>query len=282
MQVFDTIKQTQEWCLEQKMKGKRVGLVPTMGYLHEGHLALVKEACRQCDAVLVSIFVNPTQFGVGEDFERYPRDLAKDKALLETTRADVIFSPEVPEMYPAGYDTFVEVFGEITGKLCGASRPGHFRGVATVVSKLFLICQPDMAFFGQKDAQQVMIIEKMVRELNFPIKIVRVPIVREPDGLAMSSRNVYLDGEQRKQALVLNQALQKAEQAILAGERDLAAVKTILVKAIESSPLAVIDYAEIYSAEDLSNLQVIKGRVLMALAVKFGSTRLIDNRLVEV
>ncbi|MEN6389022.1 MAG: pantoate--beta-alanine ligase [Syntrophomonas sp.] len=282
MQVFHTIKQTQEWCLEQKMKGKRVGLVPTMGYLHEGHLALVKEACRQCDAVVVSIFVNPTQFGVGEDFERYPRDLAKDKELLETTRADVIFAPEAPDMYPAGYDTFVEVFGEITGKLCGASRPGHFRGVATVVSKLFLICQPDAAFFGQKDAQQVMIIEKMARELNFPITIVRVPIVREPDGLAMSSRNVYLDAEQRQQALVLNQALQKAEQAILAGERDLAVVKKLLVETIESSPLAEIDYAEIYSAEDLSNLDLIKGRVLMAVAVKFGGTRLIDNRLVEV
>lgn len=282
MQVFHTIKQTQEWCLEQKRKGKRVGLVPTMGYLHDGHLALVKEACRQCDAVVVSIFVNPTQFGVGEDFERYPRDLAKDKEMLESTRADVIFAPEVAEMYPAGYDTFVEVFGEITGKLCGASRPGHFRGVATVVSKLFLICQPDVAFFGQKDAQQVMVIEKMVRELNFPIAIVRVPIVREPDGLAMSSRNVYLNAEQREQALVLNQALQKAEQAILAGERDLAAVKKLLVETIESSPLAEIDYAEIYSAEDLSNLDMIKGRVLMAVAVKFGSTRLIDNRLVEV
>jgi len=282
MQVFHTIKQTQEWCLEQKQQGKRVGLVPTMGYLHDGHLALVKEACRQCDAVVVSIFVNPTQFGVGEDFECYPRDLAKDKELLETTRADVIFAPEVPEMYPAGYHTFVEVFGEITGKLCGASRPGHFKGVATVVSKLFLICQPDVAFFGQKDAQQVMVLEKMVRELNFPIKIVRVPIVREPDGLAMSSRNVYLDAEQRKQALVLNQALQKAEQAILAGERDRAAIKTILVDTIESSPLAQIDYAEIYSAEDLSDLNVIKGRMLMAVAVKFGSTRLIDNRLVEV
>ena len=264
------------------MKGKRVGLVPTMGYLHDGHLALVKEACRQCDAVVVSIFVNPTQFGVGEDFERYPRDLAKDKELLETTRADVIFAPEAPEMYPAGYDTFVEVFGGLTGKLCGASRPGHFRGVATVVSKLFLICQPDVAFFGQKDAQQVMIIEKMVRELNFPITIVRVPIVRESDGLAMSSRNVYLDALQRQQALVLNQALQKAEQAILAGERDLAAVKKLLVDTIESSPLAEIDYVEIYSAEDLSNLDMIKGRMLMAVAVKFGSTRLIDNRLVEV
>lgn len=282
MQVFQTIKQTQEWCQEQKLKGKKVGLVPTMGYLHDGHLSLVKEACRQCDAVVVSIFVNPTQFGVGEDFERYPRDLAKDKELLETTRADVIFAPEVVEMYPAGYDTFVEVFGSITGKLCGASRPGHFRGVATVVSKLFLICQPDIAFFGQKDAQQVMVIEKMVRELNFPITIVRVPIVREADGLAMSSRNVYLDADQRKQALVLNQALQKAEKAISAGERDLAAVKRILVETIESSPLARVDYAEILSAEDLSNLDVIKGRVLMAVAVKFGGTRLIDNRLVEV
>ena len=282
MQVFHSISQTQEWCLEQKKAGKVVGLVPTMGSLHEGHLSLVREACRQCDAVVVSIFVNPTQFGVGEDFEQYPRDLVRDRMLLETTRADLIFAPSIQEMYPAGYNMFVEPGGEISEKLCGASRPGHFRGVATVVSKLFNICQPDKAFFGQKDAQQVMIIEKMVKELNFPIEIVRVPIVREDDGLAMSSRNVYLDEAQRREALVLNKALEAAEQSVKKGERDVARVREILVKTIESSPQARIDYAEILSAEDLSDLKEIKGRVLMAVAVKFGNTRLIDNRLVEV
>ncbi len=282
MQVFHSISQTQAWCMEQKQMGKTVGLVPTMGYLHEGHLSLAREACKQCDAVVVSIFVNPTQFGVGEDFEQYPRDLVKDRSLLETTRAELIFAPSIPEMYPPGYNIFVEVAGGITEKLCGASRPGHFRGVATVVSKLFNICQPDKAFFGQKDAQQVMIIEKMVKELNFPIEIVRVPIVRESDGLAMSSRNVYLDETQRQEALVLNKALKEAEQLILKGEKEVARVRKILVDTIGTSPQAIIDYAEVLSAEDLSDLPEIKGRVLMAVAVKFGNTRLIDNRLVEV
>ncbi|HWP98146.1 MAG TPA: pantoate--beta-alanine ligase [Syntrophomonadaceae bacterium] len=283
MQVFHSINQMQDWCLEQKYKGKKIGLVPTMGCLHEGHLALVQEACRQCDVVVVSIFVNPIQFGVGEDFDRYPRDLVKDRELLETTtRADLIFAPSIQEMYPPGYQTSVDVTGEITEKLCGASRPGHFRGVSTVVSKLFLICQPDLAFFGQKDAQQVAIIEKMVRDLNFPLQIVRVPIVREVDGLALSSRNIYLDDQQRQEALVLNQALKTAEQAVRDGERDVNVIREILVGVIEKSPQARIDYAEVYRAEDLADLPEIKGRVLMAVAVKFGNTRLIDNRLVEV
>lgn len=283
MQVFHSIVQTQNWCLEQKRMGKKIGLVPTMGYLHEGHLALVREACRRCDVVVVSVFVNPTQFGAGEDFDRYPRDLVKDRELLENgTEADLIFAPGGQEMYPPGYQTWVEVAGEITDKLCGASRPGHFRGVTTVVSKLFLICQPDLAFFGQKDAQQATIIEKMVRELNFPLEIVRVPIVREDDGLARSSRNVYLDPGQRREALVLNQALQAAEEAIQEGERDINRIKKLLVEHIKSSPQARIDYVEIYRAEDLADLSEVKGRVLMALAVQFGDTRLIDNRVVEV
>jgi len=231
---------------------------------------------------VVSIFVNPIQFGVGEDFEDYPRDLEKDSQLLADAGVDALFAPSIREMYPPGYNSYVEVTGEITGKLCGRSRPGHFRGVTTVVSKLFNICLPDLAFFGQKDAQQVMIIEKMAKELNFPLQIVRVPIVREADGLAMSSRNVYLNPEQRKQALVLSQSLQQAQELIRAGERDAGKVKQLMCTTINSSPEANIDYAEIYDADDLADVDEIQGRVLLALAVKIGTTRLIDNLIVEV
>jgi pantoate--beta-alanine ligase len=282
MQTFTNVTEMQEWCKQQKRAGKTIGLVPTMGYLHQGHMALVREARHRCDIVIVSIFVNPIQFGVGEDFEEYPRDLAKDSLLLEEGRADAIFAPSIKEMYPSGYNSFVEVLGEISQKLCAKSRPGHFRGVTTVVSKLFHICLPDYAFFGQKDAQQVTIIEKMVRELNFPLNIVRVPIVREEDGLALSSRNVYLNTEQRKQALVLNRSLYAAQDLIKSGERSVTKVKSLLEQTIKTSPDANIDYAEIYDASDLSELEEIKGRVLIALAVKFGKTRLIDNLLVEV
>jgi pantoate--beta-alanine ligase len=182
MQVFNNVNTMQQWCLEKKRQGLKIGLVPTMGYLHNGHLALVKEARRHCDVVVVSIFVNPIQFGAGEDFEEYPRDLQRDQKLLEDVQTDAIFAPPIKEMYPPGYNTFVELQGEIAQKLCGKSRPGHFRGVTTVVSKLFNICLPDVAFFGQKDAQQVMILEKMVRELNFPLQIIRVPIERKLTG----------------------------------------------------------------------------------------------------
>ncbi|MGI6467606.1 MAG: pantoate--beta-alanine ligase [Syntrophomonadaceae bacterium] len=282
MLVFDRVGSAQQWCIDQKKAGKSIGLVPTMGYLHEGHLALVEQARKQCDTVVVSIFVNPIQFGAGEDFDTYPRDLSRDQALLEEKRVDALFAPSISEMYPAGYHTFVEVGGEITAKLCGASRPGHFKGVATVVSKLFNICLPDKAYFGQKDAQQAMVIEKMVRELNFPIEIVRVPIVREADGLAKSSRNVYLDAEQRKQALVLSKALAEAHSRIKQGERDVARLKEIMRAVIAASPQANIDYVEIYDAADLSDVEQVDRNVLIALAVKIGSTRLIDNLLVEV
>lgn len=282
MQTFTSVKAMQDWCKEQQRAGQTIGLVPTMGYLHQGHMALVGEARRNCDKVVVSIFVNPIQFGVGEDYEDYPRDLEKDRRMLEQGGADALFAPAVKEMYPPGYNTFVEVEGEISAKLCARSRPGHFRGVTTVVSKLFQICLPDQAFFGQKDAQQVMIIEKMVRELNFPLSIVRVPIVREEDGLALSSRNVYLSPEQRQQALVLNQSLQLAREIIQAGERDPAQVQALLVRTISASPGADIVYAEIYDAADLTDVEQISRPVLIALAVKFGTTRLIDNLIVEV
>ncbi len=281
MQTFNIISEIQTWCLEQKTQGKKIGLVPTMGYLHQGHLALVKEARSQCDIVVVSIFVNPIQFGVGEDFDDYPRDLERDSELLLEAGVDALFAPSIREMYSAGYSSYVDITGEITEKLCARSRPGHFRGVTTVVSKLFHICVPDVAFFGQKDAQQVMVIEKMVKELNFPLKIVRVPIVREADGLAMSSRNVYLSPEQRSQALVLSQSLQKARECILGGERNADRVKKLLEGIINASPEAKIDYAEIYDAETLADVGDINGRVLIALAVKFGTTRLIDNLIVE-
>ncbi len=282
MKVFNSVKKMQEWCQEQKKQGQKIGLVPTMGYLHEGHLALAREAVKKCDVVVVSIFVNPVQFGPGEDFAEYPRDFERDRAVLEKERIHAIFAPSVEEMYPQGYSTYVEVQGEITQKMCGASRPGHFKGVATVVSKLFNICQPDAAFFGQKDAQQVMVIEKMARELNFPVEIVRVPIVREKDGLAMSSRNVYLDEDLRQQALVLNQALALAKKEIMAGERDIRKIREKMRKLIEGSPKAKIDYIAIYNGDDLSDLDEIRGKVLVALAVRFGKVRLIDNLLVEV
>lgn len=282
MKVFTTVNEMQNWCLDKKRQGLTIGLVPTMGYLHEGHLSLVHEAGQQCDIVIVSIFVNPTQFCAGEDFDQYPRDIERDQQALEKERVDAIFVPSQREMYPEGYNSWLEVQGEITNKLCGATRPGHFRGVTTVVSKLFHICLPDKAFFGQKDAQQVMIIEKMVQEMNFPLSIVRVPIKREADGLAMSSRNVYLTKEQRQQALVLNQSLAMAAQLIHEGERNVARLKNKIKERIEQSPLAEIAYAEIYAAHDLSDIEEIQGPVLIALAVKFGTTRLIDNLIVEV
>lgn len=282
MKIFTSIKDMQNWSTEQKRADQTIGLVPTMGYLHQGHMALVGEARKSCDRVVVSIFVNPIQFGVGEDYEDYPRDLEKDSRLLEEGGVDALFAPSVKEMYPSGYNTFVEVEGEISTKLCARSRPSHFRGVTTVVSKLFHICLPDLAFFGQKDAQQVMLIEKMVRELNFPLSIVRVPIVREQDGLALSSRNVYLGPEQRQQALVLSQSLQLAGELIKAGERDANRIQELLVRTIGSSPGAEIVYAEIYAADDLTDVEIISSPVLIALAVKFGTTRLIDNLIVEV
>ncbi|MDD2621388.1 MAG: pantoate--beta-alanine ligase [Syntrophomonadaceae bacterium] len=282
MQLFNNVNAMHEWCREQKKQGKTIGLVPTMGYLHDGHMSLVKAARQDCDIVVVSIFVNPIQFGQGEDYETYPRELEKDSALLANEKTDAIFAPGVKEMYPAGYDAYVEVQGAITGKMCGASRPGHFKGVTTVVSKLFHICQPDRAYFGQKDAQQLLIIKKMVRDLNFPLEIVRMPIVRESDGLAMSSRNVYLNAEERQQALVLNQALKTAANNIRGGERDIKKIHQQIKDMIETQPLAQIDYIEISSGENLTDLEEMRGEILLALAVKFGKTRLIDNLLVEV
>lgn len=282
MDILTDIKDMQQRSKAWKAEGKLIGLVPTMGYLHAGHLSLVRKARSECDIVIISIFVNPMQFGQGEDFEEYPRDLRRDTELLEE-KADAVFAPAARDMYPQGFSTFVEVEGSITSKLCGASRPGHFRGVTTVVSKLFLICQPDKAYFGQKDAQQAAVIEKMVRELNFPIDIVQCPIIREADGLAMSSRNVNLDRETRQQAAVLNQALQAAAREIKAGQRNVETLKQGMRELINAQPQAAIDYIEIYRAEDLGEVKMLsKEKIIMALAVKFGDTRLIDNLIVEV
>jgi pantoate--beta-alanine ligase len=276
MKVVKTIAGMKALARQWKQGGQRIGLVPTMGYLHEGHLSLVRESKKRADVTVVSIFVNPTQFGPNEDFKKYPRDLEKDSAYLKKAGVDCLFYPDAAEVYPPGYRTFVEVPG-LQDKLCGKSRPGHFRGVVTVVLKLFDIVGPDLAFFGAKDAQQVLIIGKMAVDLDLDVEVVTCPIVREPDGLALSSRNAYLSPEERKAALVLSISLRWAERAVAAGERDAAKVVAGIRSAIEAEPLARIDYVEAVGPETLEPVAEIRGDVLIALAVFVGSTRLIDN-----
>lgn len=259
-----------------KKEGKTVGFVPTMGYLHEGHLSLVRESKKRTDVTVVSIFVNPTQFGPNEDFKKYPRDLDKDSAYLEKGGVDCLFYPAAAEIYPPSYRTYVEVHG-LQDRLCGKFRPGHFRGVSTVVLKLFNIVRPDIAFFGAKDAQQVLIIERMVADLDLDTEVVTCPLVREPDGLALSSRNAYLSSEERKAALVLSISLRWAERAISAGERDAAKVTAGIRAAIEAEPLARVDYVEAVDPVNLEPVAEIRGDVLIVLAVFIGSIRLIDN-----
>ena len=273
MQVVEIISQMKE--LRGKARGA-VGFVPTMGYLHEGHLRLVRRARADNDVEVVSIFVNPTQFGPHEDFERYPRDIEKDLSLLVREKVDYVFMPSVQEMYPLGYSTYVDVEG-ITEKLEGASRVGHFRGVATVVAKLFNILHPTRAYFGQKDAQQVIVIKKMVADLDMNLEIVVVPTVREPDGLAMSSRNVYLSPEEREAATVLYRAISLAERLYYDGVRDADRLREDMRVLIEDEPLADIDYVSVADARTLQELDKINGPVLASLAVRIGKTRLIDN-----
>ncbi len=263
---------SQEW----KRAGLTVGFVPTMGFLHEGHLSLVRASRGRVDIMVVSIFVNPAQFGPGEDFQKYPRDLGRDAALLEKEGVDIVFHPSAEEMYPPGFRTFVEV-RDLQDRLCGASRPGHFRGVTTVVLKLFGIVAPDIAFFGWKDAQQVVILKRMARDLNLDVEIEACPLVREPDGLAMSSRNTYLSDEERRAALVLSRSLAEAERLIEAGERDASRVVGAMRDMIGKEPLARIDYIEAAGLDDLRPLDRLSGEVLIALAVFIGTTRLIDN-----
>jgi len=281
MKVFTKIVEIQEHIRQLKRAGKQIGFVPTMGYLHAGHLSLIEAAVKENDLVVVSIFVNPKQFGPREDFAEYPRDLERDLDLISQAGGEIVFIPETAEIYPENFQSYVEV-REITANLCGAKRPGHFLGVATVVNKLFNIIKPDKAYFGQKDAQQCQVIKRMVLDLNMDVEIIICPIVREADGLALSSRNVYLNQEERKQATVLSQALFKAQELIRDGERDSTTIKNIMEKMITQKPLAKIDYISIVDETTLQDVQHLNQNILIALAVKFGNTRLIDNIILEV
>jgi pantoate--beta-alanine ligase len=276
MKICATIPEARSACAGARAGRKCLGLVPTMGALHEGHLALVRAARAQCDAVAVSIFVNPTQFGPKEDLSKYPRPFDRDCRLLEREGVDILFAPSVEEMYPTGEGTWVLVEG-LSEKLDGRSRPGHFRGVTTIVAKLFHIIEPDVAFFGQKDAAQLAVIRRMVRDLNFPVEIVACPIVREEDGLAMSSRNAYLNREERARALVLQRALQRAQQEFQAGERIAAKLISAAKEVFADTPKVVLDYFEIVDPDMLDPVERISKQTLVAVAAYVGSTRLIDN-----
>jgi len=276
MEVISKVAELQERIKRWKQAGLTIGFVPTMGYLHEGHLSLVREAKKRNDRAAVSIFVNPKQFGPAEDYNVYPRDFNRDAALLEKEGVDLIFYPAVEEMYPADYKTYVEV-EDLENRLCGRSRPGHFRGVCTVVLKLFNLIQPDEAYFGWKDAQQVIILKKMVEDLHLPVKIRSMPLIREKDGLALSSRNIYLNQQERQASIVLYRSLELAEKMIKNGERQAAKIRQQMVNLISAEPLARIDYVEIVDLQTLEPLVTIDGDALVAVAVYFGRTRLIDN-----
>ncbi|MDD2206273.1 MAG: pantoate--beta-alanine ligase [Aminobacterium sp.] len=281
MEVITRIDTMREKLISSRQVGQKIGLVPTMGFLHDGHLSLIRKAAQENDIVVVSVFVNPTQFGPQEDYEEYPRNVERDALLAEEAGATFIFHPSVEEMYPENYETYVEVT-DLTKVLCGRSRPGHFRGVTTVVTKLFNIIQPDRAYFGQKDAQQAIVIQKMVRDLNQNVKICVCPIVREKDGIAMSSRNTYLTNEERMQAAVLHKSLEMAQKMIDEGERDAKTITKAIEKQICTMEKAYIDYVALVSLHNLQPLTVLSGDILIALAVKFGATRLIDNVIITV
>lgn len=276
MKIVTTVNELREKIWFWKKKGKKIGLVPTMGYLHEGHLSLIRESKRDSEITIVSIFVNPKQFGPQEDYNFYPRDLERDISLLEKERADLVFQPSVEVMYPDHYGTYVEV-EELQDKLCGKSRPGHFRGVCTVVLKLLNLVQADKAYFGWKDAQQVIILQKMVEDLNVPTRVVPLPIVRDNDGLALSSRNSYLKAQERQAALVLNKSLDLAARLISEGIKDARAIKQKMVELISTEPLVRIDYVEIVGLQNLENIDKLDQDALIALAANVGRTRLIDN-----
>lgn len=280
-ELISRIHQMKSWSEKARREGVKIGFVPTMGYFHEGHLALMRRAKELADKVVVSIFVNPIQFGPQEDFAAYPRDLERDARLAEKTGVDILFVPEAREMYPAHYQTFVEVT-ELSKPLCGAKRPGHFRGVATVVLKLLHIVHPHLAVFGLKDYQQYLVIRQMVKDLNLDVEIVGHPIVREKDGLAMSSRNTYLSPAERKSATCLYRALCLAEEKIKKGLREVNVLKDELARFILSHPYTKIDYIEFCDPETLAPVEKIKGRTLLALAVFVGRARLIDNLILEL
>jgi pantoate--beta-alanine ligase len=276
MRIIETVEQMRSACREMKRSGKRLGFVPTMGALHAGHMSLVRAARQQCQAVAVSIFVNPTQFGPNEDFSKYPRTFDRDRQMLEAEKVDVIFAPSAEEMYPPGAKTFVHV-EEMSKKLCGRSRLGHFRGVTTVVNKLFNVVQPDLAFFGQKDAAQCAILKRMVSDLNMDVQIIVCPIVREADGLAMSSRNAYLSPEDRKKALILHRALMRVQYLTDKGERSSDKLIAAAKEVFGEEPIVRLDYVEIVDSDSLEPLSDISRGALVAVAAVVGNTRLIDN-----
>ena len=280
MKVVKTIKEVREIVSSWRRDGLTVGLVPTMGYLHEGHQSLISKSVSENDRTVVSVFVNPIQFGPNEDLEAYPRDLKRDMEAVEAVGGDLIFNPEPAEMYPSHFTLFIDTT-ETTELLCGAVRPVHFRGVCTVVGKLFNIVTPDRAYFGQKDAQQLATIRRFVRDLNFGLEIVPCPIVREADGLAKSSRNTYLSPAERKAALILSKSLALGKKAVDEGERDASKVVSIITESLQTEPLARIDYVEVVDFENIQRVETISGETLVAIAVYIGKTRLIDNFIVN-
>lgn len=280
MKIVNTINEVREAVKAWHKQGHTVGLVPTMGYLHEGHASLIARASKENDRVVVSDFVNPIQFAPNEDLASYPRDIDRDAKVCEENGADIIFHPTPEEMYHKDFSTFVDITGP-SEELCGKSRPIHFRGVCTVVSKLFLIASPDRAYFGQKDAQQLAVIKRMVRDLNFDIEIVGCPIIREADGLAKSSRNTYLSPEERKAAVILHKALEKGKELVLNGEKSAKAVIDTVTQVINSEPLAKIDYVQVVDFPNIKVVKDINGDILTAVAVYIGKTRLIDNFIIE-
>lgn len=282
MKVIKTIQALRDYIVTCKAQNKTIGFVPTMGYLHEGHLSLMRQARRDNDIVVTSVYVNPTQFSPNEDLDNYPRDEQRDKQLMNSVAVDACFFPDNEMMYPCGFQTYIDTQGDIVTGLCGAKRQGHFKGVTTIVGKLFNLVKPDRAYFGMKDAQQVAVIQRMVNDLNFDVTIIPCPIVRETDGLAMSSRNKYLKGKAREQALALRRALDITEDAIDSGQRDAKQLITQMTKSINNYDLAKIDYIEIVDFSTLQPVQQLAGRLLIALAVFVDGTRLIDNIYLEV
>lgn len=279
MKVINSISEMQKVANELRLKGRSLSFVPTMGFLHAGHLSLMRLAREKADVLIVSIFVNPTQFEPGEDFDRYPRDIEQDEQLCEQELVDILFYPEKDLMYPDDFNTFI-ITKNLSNRLCGVTRPVHFRGVTTIVAKLFNIVKPHFAVFGQKDAQQALILRRMVIDLNFDIELIIAPIIREPDGLAMSSRNQYLNEDERQDALVLSQALNIAEKMIASGKKNSKTIKAEMMRMIHSAPLVNLDYLEIVDYNSLEPVDRIGGNTLIAIAAIIGSTRLIDNIIV--
>ena len=282
LKIVHTVDEVRQEVAKWRKKGETVGLVPTMGFLHAGHQSLIKKSVEDNDRTVVSVFVNPMQFGPNEDLEAYPRDMDRDSALCENTGADLIFNPEPEEMYKDGFVSFVDMNG-LTNHLCGLSRPVHFRGVCTVVTKLFNIVCPERAYFGQKDAQQLAVIKRMVKDLNQPLEIVGCPIVREADGLAMSSRNTYMNVEERSAALILSKSIKLGQELVEAGERDAEVIRTKMTELLNSEPMADVEYVEVVDNLTMESVDELKGDILVAIAVKINNkVRLIDNFICEV